>query len=116
MSLIRLLTATEKQVHLGQLHMRPIQWYLKKNCRVPESPQKVIPVPRSLHPYLRWWRKDGGGKMCLQILTDTSQEGWGAHLNEATYNLFGAKGGFPGPKRVPRPLFEQHSYGSHRQH
>ena len=26
MSLIRLLTATEKQVHLGRLHMRPAQW------------------------------------------------------------------------------------------
>ena len=28
MSLIGLLTATEKQVHLGRLHMRPIQWHL----------------------------------------------------------------------------------------
>ena len=26
-SLIGLLTATEKQVHLGRLHMRPIQWH-----------------------------------------------------------------------------------------
>ena len=25
----RLLTATEKQVNLGRLHMRPIQWHLK---------------------------------------------------------------------------------------
>ena len=31
MSLIGLLTATEKQVHLGVLHMRPIQWHLKNN-------------------------------------------------------------------------------------
>ena len=30
MSQIGLLTATEKQVHLGRLHMRPIQWHLKK--------------------------------------------------------------------------------------
>ena len=29
MSLIGLLTATEKQVHLGQLHMRLIQWHHK---------------------------------------------------------------------------------------
>ena len=29
MSLIGLLTATEKQVPLGRLHMRPIQWHLK---------------------------------------------------------------------------------------
>ena len=43
MSLIGLLTATEKQVHLGQLHMRPIQWHLKNHWRVPESLEKVIP-------------------------------------------------------------------------
>ena len=31
MSLVGLLTVTEKQVHLGRLHMRPIQWHLKNN-------------------------------------------------------------------------------------
>ena len=36
MSLIDLLTATEKQVHLGRLHMRPIQWHLKNNWMEPE--------------------------------------------------------------------------------
>ena len=46
MSLIGLLTATEKQVHLGRLHMRPIQWHLKR--RIPESLEKVIPVPCTL--------------------------------------------------------------------
>ena len=53
MSLIGLLTATEKQVHLGRLHMRPIQWHLKNNWRVPESPEKIIPLPKSLHPHLQ---------------------------------------------------------------
>ena len=47
MSLIGLLTATEKQVPLGRLHMRPIQWHLKKHWRVPESLEKEIPIPRS---------------------------------------------------------------------
>ena len=58
MSLIGLLTATEKQVHLGRLHMRPIQWHLKSNWRIPESLEKVIPLPRSLHPHSRWWLKE----------------------------------------------------------
>ena len=53
MSLIDLLTATEKQVHLGQLHMRFIQWHHKHNWRVPESLEKMIPIPRSLHPHLQ---------------------------------------------------------------
>ena len=93
MSLIGLLTATEKQVHLGRLHMRPIQWHLKNNWRVPESLEKVIPVPKSLHPHLRWWLEEGNVllgqplhplKHALQIFTDASKEGWGAHLDEHT--------------------------------
>ena len=79
MSLIGLLTATEKQVHLGRLHMRPIQWHLKNNWRVPESLEKVIPLPRSLHPHLQWWLEDENIlrgqplhpiKHALQIFTD----------------------------------------------
>ena len=93
MSLMRLLTATEKQVHLGRLHMRPIQWHFKNNWRVPESLEKVIPVPRSLHPHLQWWLEESNVlpgqplhplKHALQIFTDTPKEGWGAHINERT--------------------------------
>ena len=58
MSLIGLLTATEKQVHLGRLHMRPIQWHLKNNWRVPETLENMIPIPKSLHPHLRWWLEE----------------------------------------------------------
>ena len=85
MSLIGLLTPTEKQVHLGRLHMRPIQWHLKNNWR--------IPVPRSLHPHLRWWLEESNVlpgqplhplKHALQIFTDASKEGWGAHLDKHT--------------------------------
>ena len=93
MSLIGLLTATEKQVHLGRLHMRPIQWHLKNNWRIPESLEKVIPVPKSLHPHLGWWLEEDNVllgqplhplKHALQIFTDASKEGWGAHLDECT--------------------------------
>ena len=90
MSLIGLLTATEKQVHLGRLHMRPIQWHLKNNWRVPETRREKI-IPNSLHPHLRWWLEESNVttgqplhplKHALQIFTDASKEGWGAHLNE----------------------------------
>ena len=85
--------SNKKQVHLGRLHMRPIQWHLKNNWRVPESLEKVIPVPRSLHPYLRWWLEESNVllgqplhplKHALQIFTDASKEGWCAHLDEHT--------------------------------
>ena len=93
MSLIGLPTTTEKQVHLGRLHMRPIQWYLKNNWRLPETLEKVIPIPRSLHTHSRWWLEESNVlpgqplhplKHALQIFTDTSKEGRGAHLNERT--------------------------------
>ena len=58
MSLIGLFTVTEKQVYLGRLHMRSIQWHLKNNWRVPDSLEKVIPIPRSLHPHLKWWLEE----------------------------------------------------------
>ena len=73
--------------------MRPIQWHLKNNCRVPESLEKVILVPKSLHPHLRWWLEESNVllgqllhplKHALQIFTNTSKEGWGAHLDEHT--------------------------------
>ena len=73
--------------------MRPIQWHLKNNWRVPESLEKLIPIPRSLHPHLQWWLQESNVltgqplhpiKHALQIFTDASREGWGAHLNERT--------------------------------
>ena len=51
MSLIGLLTATEKQVHLGRLLMMLIQYHLKNHWRIPESLEKVISIPRSLNPH-----------------------------------------------------------------
>ena len=95
MSLIGLLTAIEKQVHLGRLHMKPIQWHLKnkRDWRVPESLEKIIPIPSSLHPHLQWWLEESNVlqgqplhpvKHALQIFPEESKEGWGAHLNEHT--------------------------------
>ena len=65
MSLIGLLTATEKQVHLGRLHMRPIQWHLKKTLRwwLEESNvltgQPLYPL-KMLCRYLQMHQKKGG--------------------------------------------------------
>ena len=93
MSLIGLLTATEKQVHLGRLHMRPMQWHLKNSWHIPESLEKVIPIPKSLHPHLHWWLLEDNVlsgqplhpiRHALQLFTDASKEGWGAHLNDRT--------------------------------
>ena len=86
-------STTEKQVNLGRLHMRPIQWHLKNNWRVPESLEKFIPIPKSLHPHLKWWVEESNMlqdqllyplKHALQIITDASKEGRGTHLRGHT--------------------------------
>ena len=93
MSLIGLLTATEKQVWLVRLHMRPVQWHLKRHWHVPEVLDKVMPVPPSLHPHLEWWLDEANVlrgqplhplRHALQLFIDASNKGWGAHLGEAT--------------------------------
>ena len=139
MSLIGLLTATEKQVHRGRLQMRPIQWHLKSNWRVPESLEKRIPVPRSLHPHLQWWLDEENVltgqplhpmQHALQIFTDATKGGWGAHLIEHTakgiwslpesiqtaHKLPRTQGSISSLKRVPDSLFRQNSTGSNGQH
>ena len=93
MSLIGLLTATEKQVWAGRLHMRPVQWHLKRHWQVPESLEKIIPIPLSLHPHLDWWLEENNVlkgqplhplQHALQIFTGVSNEGGGAHLGGST--------------------------------
>ena len=85
--------SNRKASPLRATNMRPIQWHLKNNWRVPESLEKVISVPKSLHPHLRWWLEESNVllgqplhplKHALQIFTDASKEGWGAHLDEHT--------------------------------
>ena len=144
MSLIGLLTATEKQVHLGRLHMRPIQWHLKRNWKIPESLEKRILLPRSLHPHLQWWLKEDNVltgqplhpiQHALQIFTDASKEGWGTHLNEfiarGTWSLpesklhinylnylllIRTKSSLSGSKRVPKAMHGQNGSGSNQQY
>ena len=102
MSVIGLLTATEKQVPSGRLHIRPIQWHLKNHWHILESLEKLIPISRSLHPHLLWWLIEENflpGQHLhplhhtVQIFTDASNEGWGAHLGDYT-----ARGGWSVPE------------------
>ena len=77
---------------VDRLHMRPIQWHLKRHWHVPESLKKVVPLPQSLHPHLDWWLLESNVlwgqplhplQHALQIFTDASNVGWGAHLGDS---------------------------------
>ena len=84
----------------------------------------MIPVPRSLHPHLKWWLEESNVlpgqplhplKHALQIFTH-GKGNLVSSRKQVAHKSHGTKSGRSGLKRVPRPLFKQHSPGSHRQH
>ena len=91
MSLIGLLASTEKMVPEGRLHMRPIQFHLKEHWRYPQSLDNLLPWTEAIAAHLDWWQNPSnvmkGADLypkdhSIQLFTDASNEGWGAHLDQ----------------------------------
>ena len=136
MSLIGILTATEKQVHLGHLHMRPIQWHLKLESardNGKDHPHSKTTPPTS--------KMVAGGKQCYHRSTITPAKTCATDLyrrikrrvgrslkqahgtgklvtsrKQTAHKLFGVKGSSSGFKRISGPLYQQHSPHSYRHH
>jgi hypothetical protein len=92
--LLGLLAATERLVPQGLLHMRPLQLSLKNAWNQHTQSQGVmIPIDPLVLPTIRWWQ-DPANVMVgvpikfpepqVEIFTDASLFGWGAHLNQQT--------------------------------
>ena len=113
MSLIGLLTATEKQVHLGRLHMIPIQWHLEEQLEGTGITRKVYTRSQVAPPPPK---VVAGGKQCASRSTITLSKTCSADIYRLIKRRAGTKSSLSGPKRVPRPVFKQYSPGSHRQH
>ena len=91
MSLIGLLASTEKMVPEGRLHMRPFQFHLKEHWRYPQSLDNLLPWTEAIVAHLDWWQNPAnvmkGSDLhpkdhSIQLFTDASNEGWGAHLDQ----------------------------------
>ena len=138
MSLIGLHTATGKQVHLGRLHMRPIQWHLKKQLKGPRVTGKGDPGPQIPPPPSK---VVAGGKQCASRSTITPSKTCSANLyrrikrrvgrslrqahckgtvvptrEQATHKPLGAESSISSSKRISNPSLQQDSVGSYRQH
>ena len=91
MSLIGLLASTEKMVPEGRLHMRPFQFHLKEHWKFPQSLDSLLPWTEVISAHLDWWQNPAkvmiGADLhpkdhSIQLFTDASNEGWGAHLEQ----------------------------------
>ena len=89
--LIGLLASTEKMVPEGRLHMRPFQFHLKEHWRYPQSLDNLLPWTEAIAAHLDWWQNPSnvmkGSDLhpkdhSIQLFTDASNEGWGAHLDQ----------------------------------
>ena len=75
----------------GRLHMRPFQFHLKERWRYPQSLDSLLPWSEAISAHLDWCQ-DPSNLMTgadlhpkdhsIQLFTDASNEGWGAHLDQ----------------------------------
>ena len=88
-----LLASTEKMVPEGQLHMRPFQFHLEEHWKYPQSLDSLLPWTEAISAHLDWWQNPAnvmkGSDLhpkdhSIQIFTDASNEGWGAHLDQSS--------------------------------
>ena len=93
MSLIGLLASTEKMVPERRLHMRPFHFHLKEHWRFPQLLDTLLPWTETISAHLEWWQNPtnvmkGADRRpqnhSIQLFTDASNEGWGAHLEQAS--------------------------------
>ena len=75
----------------GRLHMRPFQFHLKEHWRYPQSLDNLLPWTEAIVAHLDWWQNPSnvmkGSDLhpkdhSIQLFTDASNEGWGAHLDQ----------------------------------
>ena len=73
--------------------MRPFQFHLKEHWRYPQSLDSLLPWTEAIAAHLNWWQNpsnvmrgsDLHSKVhSIQLFTDASNEGWGAHLDQSS--------------------------------
>ena len=80
-------------VQEGCLHMRPFQFHLKEHWRYPQSLDSLLPWTEMISAHLDWWQNPAnvmkGSDLhpkdhSIQLFTDTSNKGWGCHLDQTS--------------------------------
>ena len=93
MSLLGLMSSAEKVIPWGILHMRELQADLHGQWRRGESLESQIVLTPPSRADLQWWKEDSNLVAGLplhpptpqiELFTDSSTEGWGAHIESKT--------------------------------
>ena len=94
-SLIGSLTAQQRLVYLGRLHVRPFQWNLMSEwIQGVDSPKQPVMISPAARKSLLWWShqlKEPQGVPLVEpdydchIFTDASLKGWGAHAKDMIF-------------------------------
>ena len=88
-----LVKPTQERVPEGRLHIRPFQFHLKEHWRYPQSLDSLLPWAETISAHLDWWQNPTnvmrGAELhpkdhSIQLFTDASNEGWGAHLDQSS--------------------------------
>ena len=73
--------------------MRSLQFNLKEHWRFPQLMESLLPWTETISAHLEWWQNPTnvmrGADLhpkdhSIQLFTDASTEGWGAHLEQAS--------------------------------
>ena len=73
--------------------MRLFQFHLKEHWKYPQSLDSLLPWTETISAYLDWWQNPTNVMIgadlhpkdhSIQLFTDASNEGWGAHLNQSS--------------------------------
>ena len=73
--------------------MRPFQFHLKEHWRYPQSLDSLLPWTETISAHLDWWQNPKNMMRgadhhpkdhSIQLFTDGSNKGWGAHLDESS--------------------------------
>ena len=76
-----------------RLQMRPFQFHLKEHWIYPQSLDNLLPWTETISAHLDLWQNPTnvmkGSDLhpkdhCIQLFTDASNEGWGAHLEQTS--------------------------------
>lgn len=89
-SLIGIMSSMMRQIPMGRLYLRPLQWHLADSWESSTDPPTAsVPLTQDLVPLLHWWLQRDNTSRGVPLLpfqasrklyTDASDTGWGAHL------------------------------------